>query len=252
MTSSSSTTNNFSFQKFSSNNFFSHTQISSNMKTLQSIFVAVVLFVTTSFGANAQDIFNGMKASILRPSNTQLVSYAKLKEAANLQLDLKNVQLIIDENANIASMVFPIISGKYDVPSVLRNSKNALSFFAVYYNPQNPKSYKTVLLHTGTVQNVINHEEQYAVMVDLSERLTTLVAYDKESLVQKISYLNNTTNTTVTTYSYSSCIDSNYNGVKGVIAGTAAGSCVSGNLFGCGFSVGWFLGTAAACVFVAE
>ena len=59
------------------------------MKTLQIIF-ALVVILTTSFMANAQDSFNGMKASILRPTDPQLVSYAKLHEAANLQLDLKN------------------------------------------------------------------------------------------------------------------------------------------------------------------
>ena len=59
--------------------------------------------------ANAQDSFNGMKASILRSTNPQLVSYAKLHEAANLQLDVKNVQkIIINENANIACLVYPI------------------------------------------------------------------------------------------------------------------------------------------------
>lgn len=240
----------FSFQS-STNNFLSHTQISSNMKTLQIIF-ALVVILTTSFMANAQDSFNGMKASILRPTDPQLVSYAKLHEAANLQLDVKNVQkIIINENANIACLVYPIIGGKYEVPSVLRNSKNTLSFFAVYYNPQNTKSYKTVLLHTGTINSVINHEEQYAVMVDLTEKLTTLVSYDKQSLTQRINFVNNTTNTNVTTYSYSSCVDGNYNGIKGVVAGTAAGSCVAGNVFGCGFSVGWFLGTAAVCAFSA-
>jgi hypothetical protein len=84
------------------------------MKTLQIIF-ALVVIVATSFVVNAQDSFNGMKASILRSTNPQLVSYAKLHEAANLQLDVKNVQkIIIDENANIACLVYPIIGGKYE------------------------------------------------------------------------------------------------------------------------------------------
>ncbi|MFN0203819.1 MAG: hypothetical protein ACKVTZ_20010 [Bacteroidia bacterium] len=192
-----------------------------------------------------------LKTEILRANDPLITKFSALPEAKGLKLNLHEVQRVIRQNANITCIAFPIMDEKLPMPEIFKGTTKAANFFVVYYDTKTAKLNKVGMLYTAmkptrkaaNIGGVINHEEGIILLTPFKKAAGTDLAIRYSADGKEVGDAQGN----ATAYKFSTCLDDSYSGVRGTIAGTAAGACVTGNLFGCGFSAGWLLGSAAVC-----